>query len=107
MLHREAGWGFSYIRLDSPKTMHKVLSLTPHRFVDDTTLFRSWISSFDPRCLVGLAIPVWISLRLLPLEFFDYVRTVAAFMGRVIDKDPMITVTQDSRFYVELDLEKD
>ena len=106
MLHKEARWGFSYIRLDSAATMRKVLSLTPHKFEKGMAIFHSWILSFDTRRLVGLAIRVWISLRLLPLEYLDYVCTIVGFVEKVVEEDPRVTVTQDPRFCVELDLER-
>lgn len=83
-----------------------MLSLTPHKFEEGTAIFHSWIPSFDPRRPIGLAIPVWILLRLLPLEYLDYARTIAGFVGRVVDEDPRVTVTQDPRFCVELDLKQ-
>ena len=106
MLHRKAGWRFSYLRLKSMATMRKVLSLIPYRFEEGTALFHSWIPSFDPHRPIGLAIMVWISLRLLPLEFLDYACTIASFVGRLIEEDPRVTVTQDPHFCVKLDLEK-
>ena len=58
MLHQEAHWRLSYIWLDSAAMMHKVLSLTLHRFKEGTAIFLSRIPSFDSHYLIGLAIPI-------------------------------------------------
>ena len=60
----------------------------------------------NPHRPIGLAILVWISLRLLSLEFLDYTRTIANFVGRVIEEDPKVTVTQNLHFCIKLDLVK-
>ena len=93
LLHCEAGWGFSYIRLDSLATTRKVLSLIPHKFTKGVALFQGWILGFDPRCLVGLTILVWISLCLLPLEYLDFACELAGQVGKVLEEDYRITVT--------------
>ena len=104
-LHRKVGWGFLYIRLDLLATTRKVLSLTPSKFSKATAMFHKWVPGFDPRCSVGLAIPVWISLRFLLLEFLEYTRILAKQVGRVIEEDSRTTVTQDPRFCVEVNVD--
>jgi hypothetical protein len=105
-LHKEVGWGFCYILLDSELTTRKVLALTPHKFSVETALFQSWIPGFDPRKPEGLHIPVWITLHLLPLQFMEYAKTVASYVGRVIEEDKKVTITQDPRFCVELEVDR-
>lgn len=69
-------------------------------------LFQGWIPGFDPRRPTGLTVPVWITLRLLPLEYLDFAREIAGQVEKVLDEDHRVTVTQDPRFYVEMELDK-
>ena len=39
LLHKEVGWGFSYIRLDSAATTRQLLELTPHKFSKGIAMF--------------------------------------------------------------------
>ena len=45
-------------------------------------------------------------VALLPLEFFDYARSIASFVDRVIEEDPRIIVTQGPWFCIKLDLKR-
>jgi hypothetical protein len=86
-LHKEVRWGFSYIQLDSATTTKRVLLLTPYKFSVGTALFQSWIPGFDPRKPEGLHIPIWITLRLLPLQFIEYAKEITSYIAQVIEED--------------------
>ena len=83
-----------------------VVALTPYKFSDSVAMFQSWVPGFDPRHPVGLTVPVWISLRLLPLEYLEFARTISGQIGRVLEEHEKVTVTQDPRFCVELEVDK-
>ena len=93
LLHRKARWSFSYIRLEYLETTRKVLALTPYRFSDSVAIFQSWVPRFDPKHMVDLTVPVWISLQLLPIEYLEFAQTIARQIGWVLEEDKKGTVT--------------
>ena len=49
---------------------------------------------------------VWISLRLLPLEYLEFVCSIAGQIRRVLEEDKNVIVTQDPCFCVKLEVDK-
>jgi hypothetical protein len=107
VLHKEAGCGYSYIRTDCEETTWRILGLSPHRMQAGTTLFHNWVPSFDPSKPVDLTIPVWISLRRLPLEYLDCAYELASQVGKVIGEDKRTSVNDDPRFCITLDVQEE
>jgi hypothetical protein len=106
ILHKEAGCGYSYIRTDCEATTRRILGLSPHRLQVGTALFHNWVPAFDPNKPVGLTIPVWISLRRIPLEYLDCAHALASQVGKVIGEDNRTSVNDDPRFCITLDVQE-
>lgn len=56
-LHRDAGGGFHFIKLDSVDVARQVLALSPCHLKGGTAIFQRWIPRFNPYQLVGLKVP--------------------------------------------------
>jgi hypothetical protein len=67
-------------------------------------LFHNWVPAFDPSKPVGLTIPVWISLRRLPLVYLDCAYELASQVGKVISEDKRTSVNDNPRFCIALDV---
>jgi hypothetical protein len=106
VLHKEVGCGYLYIRTDCEETTRRILGMSPHRLQAGTTLFYNWVPAFNPSKPVGLIVPVWISLRRIPLEYLDYARQLASQVGTVIGEDNRTSVNDDPRFCIALDVQE-
>jgi hypothetical protein len=104
VLHKEVGCGYSYIRTDCEETIRRILGLFPHRMQAGMALFHNWVPAFDPSKPVGLTIPVWISLRRLPLVYLDCAYELASQVGKVISEDKRTSVNDNPRFCIALDV---
>jgi hypothetical protein len=73
---------------------------TPHKLPWATTIYQKWISLFNPNFSFSLKLPIWIILKMLPLEFRPLETKIASLIGRVFGK-------RNPKFYVAMDLTKD
>jgi hypothetical protein len=84
-----AGGGFMYIMIDAPTTMHCLLLASSHRLASThllastTTIYQEWVPAFIPYKTCGVILPIWITLRLLPLEYIDHALALASMIGQI------------------------
>jgi len=103
-LHREAGGGFFFIKLDTLELVSRVLDLTPCKLRAGTAIFQRWCPTFNPCQPTGLVIPSWITLKNLPLEFHEReARTLAKSVGTILEEDRSDMAKGDPRFCVGID----
>ena len=57
-ISRNAGYGFAYVKVDSPLTHKKFLLLSMFLFFFSTALFQGWVPGFNPQHRVGLTVPI-------------------------------------------------
>jgi hypothetical protein len=79
---------------------------TPHKLPWGTTIDQKWIFMFNPNFSSSLKLPIWIILKMLPLEFRPLDTKIASLIGRVFGVDVTNKSKKDPKFYVAMDLEK-
>jgi hypothetical protein len=101
----DAGGGFVYVKTDSVATTQRLLLQTPHSYGDGTAVYQEWVPTFCPSRPVGIYLPTWISLKFLPVEYWEMAHVVAGVVGKVLCSDPQSLVRGTPRFCVGLSLE--
>jgi hypothetical protein len=60
------------------------------------------MSMFNPKCIHGLKIPIWCTLRMLPLEFRPMKQRIMTFVSEVFGKDLVNCKWRDPRFCIAM-----
>lgn len=102
---RIVGRGFFYVRTDTQETALKLMN-RPHRFSGGTTYYQLWVPGFNPNRPHGVFLPTWISIRLLPLEYFHSSRAIAKHIGIVLAEEIPSDMSKDHRSCIALDFSK-
>jgi len=61
---------------------------------------------FNPNFSSSLELPIWIILKMLPLELRPLETKIVSLIGRVFGVDVANKSKRDPKFYVAMDLEK-
>jgi hypothetical protein len=99
--HREAGAGFTYIKLNRPETAKHALALSPLQCRSGTLTLHRWIPAFNP-LMPKLRMSLWISLNFLPLEYVDEADYIAACVRKVLEVDYAARAHSILRYRVEI-----
>lgn len=71
------------MKVDNPLAARKLVQGEIHHFQAGNAIYQHWVDSFDPNRPLGIFTPVWLSLRLVPLELFTSAFTMATRLGRI------------------------
>jgi hypothetical protein len=61
--------------------------LSPFKTQWGTYLIQGWFPGFDPKNLVDLAFPTWVTLRNLLVEYLEDVKQIAERLGDLVGTD--------------------
>lgn len=106
LLHKDIGRGFTYVKVDNPAATRKLVQGAIHHFRAGNAVYQHWVDSFDPNRPIGVFTPVWLSLRLVPLELFTSAYVLTARLGHILVHEPPKNPNGDHRFCIGMELGK-
>jgi hypothetical protein len=105
-LFKEVGVGFYYLKFDFLDVLNRILSLSLYKLSIAIDLIQKWSHGFNPIQPVGFFTPVWIALRYLSFEYMSSTWRVASMIGMVIEEDTTMSVLEDPKFCMAMDVEQ-
>ncbi len=79
---------------------------TPHKTPWKTTLYQSWIKTFNPNCLAGMKLLMWIFLCMLPLMYKPLCIMLATQVGTMLGFDISNKWRWNQHFYIVMDMDQ-
>jgi hypothetical protein len=73
---------------------------TPH------TIYHNWTRTFNPYCLAGMKLLMWISLCMLPLRYKPLSIMVATQVGTMLGFDIFNKWRRDQHFYIVINMDQ-
>lgn len=79
---------------------------TLHKTPWKTTLYQTWTKTFNPNCLAGMKLLMWISLCMLPLKYKQLHIMVATQVGIMLGFDISNKWRWDRPFYIVMNMDQ-
>jgi hypothetical protein len=101
-LGRTLGHGFFQVICKEEAASQRVLMQTPHLSRWGTCILQPWIPSFNPSKPIGMKMPIWVTLKVVPDEYRSNSMEIAGALGTVIGKHRGNQGNSDQRFCVAI-----